>query len=103
MKRSEERLALLAMAGKEVYDLISELTEKYGLNNGEVIDICTNVMSSVIGMILSKSGRNLDDVIEELAALYAGDLGKGIMRSYSLCEEKKRYDEERDNTSKDPA
>lgn len=103
MKLSKERKELLAKLGKEVYDLISEMTEKNGLNNGEVVDMCVNVTSAVIGMILSKSGHNLDGVLEEIAELYAGDLGRGIIRSYSLCEAKKKYDEVRDNTSKDPA
>lgn len=103
MKLSKKRKELLAKLGSEVYGLISEMTDKNGLNNGEVVDICINVTSSVIGIILSKSGRNLDDVIGELADLYGCDLRRGILRSYLLCEEKKKHDGERENTSKDPA
>lgn len=103
MKLSKERKELLSKLGSEVYGLISEMQDKNELNNGEVVDICINVTSSVIGIILSKSGRILDDVIGELAELYAGDLRRGIIRSYLLCEAKKKYDEVRDNTSKDPA
>lgn len=103
MNPSKERKELLVKLSSEVYDFISETWEKNGLYNGEVIDICINVTTSVISMILSESTHNLDDVIEQLAELHAGNLSRGIVRGYYCFVEMKKHDAERDNTSKDPA
>lgn len=101
MKRSKERLELLEKLGSGLEDLIGVMAKNNELTLLEVIELCTNLTAFVSGSIYSRMSCDLD-VVKYAAQATGGDVSRGIIRAYLLFE-KKKYNEERDNTSKDPA
>lgn len=90
------------MVGSDVQDYLADKVEENHLTNDDVFEICVNLTGLFIGEIISRARCDIDRA-RKVAELIGWDVDRAIVKAYLLYDQKVRMDEERDNTSKDPA
>ena len=102
MKRSKERKELLANLCQDVQEYITDKVEINGLTYSELLDLCVSLTAYEAGIIFSSLNYGVEGA-KDVSELIGKEVCLRTVRAYLVLEKKKKLDEERDNTSKDPA